>query len=71
MPAGSVSASLIGHILKDLGHDVPCDSELEDLIQVASDRVKAEQGLDPATVEFKLVPVDKAWMKDYLARESK
>ncbi|MGI8837504.1 MAG: hypothetical protein ACR2H4_12830 [Pyrinomonadaceae bacterium] len=63
------SAAFVAHILKELGHDVPDEHELESLIQQAADELKKAAGLDPKKFEYKLVPLEKKWTKELLDRD--
>ncbi|MBA2749905.1 MAG: hypothetical protein H0U45_14555 [Tatlockia sp.] len=67
----NASARLIAHILKDLNFDVPNHIEMENLIQKAAEKVAIEQGLDPQTFDYTMVPIEKEWMRQYLNFASK
>ncbi len=63
----SLSAMMIVNILEDLGHEVPNSEEIEALIQSSTDKIKESQGLDVNAVEYKLVPIEKEWVKNFIA----
>lgn len=57
--------ALIASVLKNLGHAVPTDSELDEVLRKAFYEVKTIDGVDPDVVKYKLsmTPVDPEWVK--------
>lgn len=57
--------ALIATILKNLGHNVPSDMELDKALKKAFFDLKTSQGIDPDAIKYKisLTPVETDWVK--------
>lgn len=50
--------ALVSSVLKDLGHKVPSDSELEKLLAKAVAEIKAKEGISGGAIDLRLAAVD-------------
>jgi hypothetical protein len=60
------SKMLVASILEHLGHSVPDEAELENVIRDALRKVKTNQAQDPDAVMYKVtVPIDVEWIRQF------
>ncbi len=64
MPGGH--KQLLAQLLRNLGHPVPSDDQLNDALKKSFLHIKKQDGVDPVTVKYKLnlTSIDESWVKD-------
>lgn len=56
--------ALFAAVLRNLGHDVPTEAELDRALKASFAEIKADEGLNAEAVAYKLTlaPVDRKWV---------